>query len=187
MAAISALAGMGRQLSSASTALALLHAANRAAFKDPLAFLDSGLVSGSTDKIAADIANIIAGSPDLTQQYQAEYDKILKAHPRVMGSNAAHVSMYETIVNNRGAFPPEGFIIHTDFPGGGSITSYIPAYGAGADAVDPSVEEHRFLAARSAQARIASVIPPAVLETGAASAENGQTTPGRVTGAYLTP
>ncbi len=141
MAAITALAGMGRQLSSASTALALLHAANRAAFKDPLAFLDSGLVSGSTDKIAADIANIIAGSPDLTQQYQAEYDKILKAHPRVMGSNAAH----------------------------------------------PSVEEHRFLAARSAQARIASVIPPAVLGTGSASAESGQTTPGRVTGAYLTP
>lgn len=43
------------------------------------------------------------------------------------------VAMYETIVANRGKFPPGEFYIHTELPDGASITTFIPAAGAPAD------------------------------------------------------
>lgn len=41
--------------------------------------------------------------------------------------------MHETIVANRGKFPPGEFYIHTELPDGASIATFIPAVGAAAD------------------------------------------------------
>lgn len=110
-----------------STALALLQQTQRQDFRNPQTFFNSGLFSavGAGDAVGAQVLDIFAGSADLQKQFAEEYDRIRKEHPGITDANAAHNATVGVITNNRGSFPPGGFAVHTDLPGGGSITTLI--------------------------------------------------------------
>ena len=98
-------------------------------------FVSSAAFSASGDGVLDDILSVFATNSDLAAQFADIFaakmadEDLSGMHP----DNARHIALYETIVANRDKFPPGEFYIHTELPGGGSITTLIPAIGAPAD------------------------------------------------------
>lgn len=95
----------------------------------------SPVVSLAGDGEALDIiTRTIDGSADLRRQYEAFYTKAQQGSIRpTYDENIRHIATAETIIANRQAFPPGEFAIHTELPGGGSITTFIPAADGSVD------------------------------------------------------
>lgn len=110
-----------------STALALLQQTQRHEPRNPQSFFNSGAFAGvgAGDTVGAEVLAVFAGNEDLQRQFVEEYDRIRKEHSGMTDANAAHNAAVEVITKNRGSFPAGGFTIHTDLPGGGSITTLI--------------------------------------------------------------
>lgn len=95
-------------------------------------FISSGAFSVRSGGVLDGLLSLFADDADLAAQFKTaarEAGKLPGIHP----DNARHIAMYETIVANRGKFPPGEFYIHTELPDGASITTFIPAAGAPAD------------------------------------------------------
>lgn len=114
-------------INSINTGLALLRLDNAAPKTSQNASSPRVLLAGPGE--AADIiTQTIHGSPDLLAQFEAFYTAIEHGdRPPTFDANSRHIATYETIIANRDAFPPGEFAIHTELPGGGSITTFIPA------------------------------------------------------------
>lgn len=120
-------------------------------------FLSSGVFSASVDGILS----LFATNSDLAAQFAARMKEAGGAsgiHP----DNARHNALAETIFANRGQFPPGEFYIRTELPDGASITTYIPAIGAPADAA-PAWSQP---AQTGIDARARAVIAEAMLAVG---------------------
>lgn len=119
-----------------TTALMLLQKSQLTDFRNPLAFLTSEhfMVIGA-ESLGATLLDTFSEELDLRTQYAETYDRLLKEHPGMTGANAAHNALVEVIMGNRDRFPPEGFAVHTQMPGGGSVTTFIePASGGSSTA-----------------------------------------------------
>ena len=127
-------------------------------------FVSSAAFSASGDGVLDDILSVFATNSDLAAQFADIFaakmadEDLSGIHP----DNARHIALYETIVANRDKFPPGEFYIHTELPGGGSITTFIAAIGAPADSA-PAWSDRPQLGI-DAQARAA--IAAAMLEAG---------------------
>ncbi|MCC7253506.1 hypothetical protein [Hyphomicrobium sp.] len=109
-----------------------------------LSFLQSDVFSASSKRIHDALIGTFAGSAGLKETYaatfEATFDRLSKyvtllAGPEQANSeeqrittlrNAAHNALVDTIMTNRGSFPPEGFTIRTEYPGGAWGTTEIP-------------------------------------------------------------
>lgn len=128
---------MGPSALTQTSALALLQAARPSAGKrNVLSFLRSDVFSASSDRIQTALVNTFSGSKSLRETYTATFDatfdrlkKYVTMQAGVEGANtpeqsattlrnAAHNALVDVIMTNRGSFPPEGFTIRTEYPGG---------------------------------------------------------------------
>lgn len=94
-----------------SSAIAILQMAK----SDPLAkaeeFFSSGIFTTSSPEISKQIAAIFSGNTALRDSFEARVGEVLEKHPTAGGASAGHIATYETIMRNRGSFPPESFVI----------------------------------------------------------------------------
>lgn len=120
-------------ITSISTALAVLRADPRL-MKVELGTPLPPMVALADD---ADVSNVITdtinGRMDLRAQYEASYGRARQQHSQAFEENVRHIALVETITANRGAFPPGDFALHTELPGGGSITTFIPSADGSTD------------------------------------------------------
>lgn len=136
---------MGPSALTQTSALALLQAARPSAGKrNVLSFLRSDVFSASSDRIQTALVNTFSGSKSLRETYTATFDatfdrlkKYVTMQAGVEGANtpeqsattlrnAAHNALVDVIMTNRGSFPPEGFTIRTEYPGGAWGETEIP-------------------------------------------------------------
>jgi hypothetical protein len=128
-------------------------------------FVSSAAFSVSGGGALDAILSVFAADSDLAAQFtdifaaKMEDEDLSGMHP----DNARHIALYETIVANREKFPPGEFYIHTELPGGGSITTFISAIGAPADSAPAWSDRPQPTITTQARAAIAA----AMLEAGA--------------------
>jgi hypothetical protein len=136
---------MGPSALTQTSALALLQAARPPAGKrNVLAVLRSDVFSASSARIHTALVDTFSGSKSLRETHTATFDatfdrlkKYVTMQAGVEGANtpeqsattlrnAAHNALVDVIMTNRGSFPPEGFTIRTEYPGGAWGETEIP-------------------------------------------------------------
>lgn len=113
--------------------------------RNALSFLRSDAFSASSKRVHNALVDTFAGSASLKETYQttfdATFDRLTKWVTQQAGAeyasseeqrittlrNAATNALVDTIMTNRGSFPPEGFTIRTEYPGGAWSVTEIPA------------------------------------------------------------
>lgn len=110
-----------------STALALLQQTKHREFEDPQGLFATNILTlASGDASGEAVLDVFENDTDIRALFLEEYERLRKENPGISDANASHNAMYEVITKNRDRFPDEGFAIHTELPGGGSVTTLIP-------------------------------------------------------------
>lgn len=109
-----------------------------------LTVLRSDVFSASSDRIHNALVNTFSGSKSLRETYTETFDatferlkKYVEMQAGAAGANtpeqsattlrnAAHNALVDVIMTNRGSFPPEGFTVRTEYPGGAWGETEIP-------------------------------------------------------------
>lgn len=143
-----------------TTALMLLQKSQLTGFRNAAARLPTehvAVIGG--DAVGAQVRDVFAGNADFQKQFADEYDRALQENPGISSANAAHIATVGVVTKNRGSFPPGGFAIHTDLPGGGSITSLIqPVSGPRISFAVADAVAAKTASARAARSQIAETL-----------------------------
>lgn len=91
-----------------------------------MGFVTSDKFSVSSGEAYNAIVNILQ-NPKTSGDMLNTAKSMMSEDSRLTGDNAKHHALADIIMQNRGDFPPESFLITTHLPGGGSVGTHIPA------------------------------------------------------------
>lgn len=175
-----------------ATGLALLQMSRAADERDVLSFLRSDVFSASSKRIHDALIETFAESPSLKETYtatfEATFDRLTRWNTLRGGAeansdeqrvatirNAATNALFDVIMTNRASFPPEGFTIRTEYPGGAWCITEIPpgrttppSYKTTVENIDAAIAEQygTTINPRTSQAPVSTAALAAAVATG---------------------
>jgi len=131
-----------------------------------LSVLQSDSTVVSPPSVHESILKTFADDPQLQDAFAKKYAALM-AKPEnadISVENGQHDVLYETIMNNRDAFPAQAFTIKTELPGGGSIETAIPASAGGGTRKGSRGTNSAPLSETSQSAAFAKIIDAIILD-----------------------